>query len=315
MKAIVINRYGNTEVLEYQDLEKPTIKADQLLIQVYASSINPVDWKLRQGQVQLLSGFNFPRVLGSDLSGVVVEVGSQVTKFRPGDEVYTFLNPLMGGAYAEFVAVCETDVARKPQNLTHLQAAAIPLAGLTALQALRNLGEIEAGQRILINGASGGVGTLALQIAKAFNTEVTGVCSGKNLELIKSLGADMTLDYMQTDFTQQPILYDIIFDAVGVKSFSECESILQPNGIYISTLPSFDNVLPVVTSWLFPGKKAKLILSQPRVKDLDSLRDLIESQKIRPVIDRTYPLAEIAKAQLYSETGRVVGKVVIEITT
>ena len=259
MKAVVFDRYGSVEVLQYRELSKPTIKPDQLLVRVSASSVNPVDWKIRQGHVQLLSGFNFPRIVGSDISGVVEEIGREVTKFQPGDEVYTFLNPLTGGACAEYCAVPESAAAIKPQNITHTEAATVPIAGLTALQALRDLGEIQAGKKVLINGASGGVGIFAVQIAKAMDAVVTGVCSAKNRDFVKNLGADFVLDYAEVDFTKQTEKYDIILDAVGKKTFAECENVLQTDGVYISTLPSFDNLVPMFISWFVPGKKAKSI--------------------------------------------------------
>ncbi|MEO6862865.1 MAG: NAD(P)-dependent alcohol dehydrogenase [Microcoleus sp.] len=313
MKAVAFDRYGSPEELQYRELEKPIAKSNELLVRVRASSVNPVDWKIRQGHLQLLTGFNFPRIVGSDISGVVVEVGREVTKFQPGDEVYTFLNPISGGGCAEYAVVPESSAAFKPKNITHAEAAAVPIAGLTALQALRDLGEIQTGKKVLINGASGGVGIFAVQVAKAMNAEVTGVCSAKNREFVKGLGADFVLDYAEIDFTQQPIKYDIILDAVGTKTFAECENVLQPEGVYISTLPSFDNLLPMLTSWFLPGKKAKFILANANPADLEILRDLIESDKVEPIVDRTYSLPEVAAAHTYSETGRAVGKIAIAI--
>lgn len=313
MKAVVFDRYGSVEELQYREMEKPTIKPNQLLVRVRASSVNPVDWKVRQGQLQLLSGFNFPRIVGSDISGVVVEIGREITKFQPGDEVYTFLNPMTGGACAEYASVLESATAIKPQNMTHAQAAAIPIAGLTALQALRDLGKIQAGNKVLINGASGGVGTFAMQIAKAMNAEVTGVCSAKNANLVNKLGADFVLDYAEVDFTKSSQKYDIILDAVDTKTFNECEKVLQLEGVYISTLPSFDNLAPMFLSWFVPGKKAKLIVANANSSDLVTLRDLIEAGKVEPVIDRTYSLEAVAAAHTYSKTGRTVGKIAIAI--
>jgi len=313
MKAVVFDRYGSVEVLQYRELSKPTIKPDQLLVRVSASSINPVDWKIRQGHLQLLSGFNFPRIVGSDISGVVEEIGREVTKFQPGDEVYTFLNPLTGGACAEYCAVPESAAAIKPQNITHTEAATVPIAGLTALQALRDLGEIQAGKKVLINGASGGVGIFAVQIAKAMNALVTGVCSAKNRDFVNNLGADFVLDYAEVDFTKQTEKYDIILDAVGKKTFAECENVLETEGVYISTLPSFDNLVPMFLSWFVPGKKAKSIVANANNSDLGILRELIESGKVEPIVDRTYSLAEVAAAHAYSETGRAVGKIAIGI--
>lgn len=313
MKAVAFDRYGSAEELQYRELEKPIAKSNELLVRVRASSVNPVDWKIRQGHLQLLTGFNFPRIVGSDISGVVVEVGREVTQFQPGDEVYTFLNPLTGGACAEYAVVPESSAAIKPKNITHAEAAAVPIAGLTALQSLRDLGQIHAGNKVLINGASGGVGTFAVQVAKAMNAEVTGVSSTKNIEFIKSLGADCVLDYAEVDFTQQPDTYDIILDAVGTRTFADCEKVLQPEGIYISTLPSFDNLAPMLTSWFLSGKKAKLIVANANTSDLGALRELIESDKVEPIVDRTYSLAEVAAAHAYSETGRAVGKIAIGI--
>ncbi len=313
MKAVVFDRYGGVEVLQYREVEKPTIKPDQLLVHVLASSVNPVDWKIRQGHLQLLSGFNFPRIVGSDISGVVVEVGLDVTKFKPGDEVYTFLNPLTGGACAEYCVVPESVASIKPKNITHAQAAAVPIAGLTALQALRDLGEIQAGKKVLINGASGGVGIFAVQIAQAMNAEVTGVSSARNSDLVHDLGANFVLDYTKTDFTQQAQKYDIILDAVGNKTFAECEDVLETEGVYISTLPSFDNLAPMFVSLFMSGKKAKLIVANANNSDLGILRELIESGKVDPIVDRTYSLEEVAAAHTYSETGRAVGKIAISI--
>ncbi|NJK66070.1 MAG: NAD(P)-dependent alcohol dehydrogenase [Microcoleus sp. CSU_2_2] len=313
MKAVAIDRYGSVEELHYRELEKPTIQPDQLLVRVRASSVNPVDWKIRQGHLQLLSGFNFPKIVGSDISGVVVEVGRDVTKFQPGDEVYTFLNPLNGGACAEYCAVPESAAAIKPQNITHAEAAAVPISGLTALQALRDLGEIQAGKKVLINGASGGVGTFAVQIAKAMNAEVTGVCSATNRDFVNNLGADFVLDYAEVDFAKQAQKYDIILDAVSTKTFAECENVLQVEGVYISTLPSLDNLPPMFLSLFVPGKKAKIIVANANTKDLGMLRELIESDKVEPIVDRTYSLQEVAAAHAYSETGRAVGKIVIVI--
>ncbi|MCW6053753.1 NAD(P)-dependent alcohol dehydrogenase [Lyngbya sp. CCAP 1446/10] len=313
MKAVAYDRYGSAEELQYRELSKPIAKSNELLVRVRASSVNPVDWKIRQGHLQLLTGFNFPRIVGSDISGVVVEVGSEVTKFQPGDEVYTFLNPIAGGACAECAVVAESSAAFKPKNITHEEAAAVPIAGLTALQALRDLGEIQAGKKVLINGASGGVGMFAVQVAKAMNAEVTGVCSAKNRDFVKGLGADFVLDYAEIDFTQQPQKYDIILDAVGTKTFAECEKVLQSEGVYISTLPSLDNLAPMLTSWFLSGKKAKFILANPNPDDLGFLRELIESEQIEPIVDRTYSLSEVAAAHVYSETGRAVGKIAIAI--
>ncbi|BAZ26915.1 alcohol dehydrogenase zinc-binding domain-containing protein [Kalymmatonema gypsitolerans NIES-4073] len=312
MKAVVIREYGSPEVLQYQEVEPPKIKPDQLLVKVRATCVNPVDWKIRKGMLKLITGNKFPMILGFDLSADVVEVGSQVTRFKPGDAIYGNVG-LLGGAYAELAAVPEKSVALKPTNMTYEEAASVPVAALTALQALQDLAHIQVGQTVLINGASGGVGTFAVQIAKALGAEVTAVCSTKNIELVKSLGADRVIDYSQQDFTQGTAQYDIILDAVAKQSFSSCKQVLKPNGIYVNTLPTPETIVQSVLTAFIPGKKAKFILETPRSQDLLYLKELIEAGKIRSVIDRTFPLQELAAAHAYSESERAVGKIAIAV--
>ncbi len=315
MKAIAINRYGSAEVLRYAEVEEPKIKPDQMLVKVYATSVNPVDWKIRNGWLKIFTGNKFPISLGFDLSGEVVAVGDRVTQFKPGELVYADLDSPPGGAYAEYAAVPEGNAALKPTNITHEQAAAVPLAALTALQALRDQGQIKQGDKVLINGASGGVGSFAVQIAKVLGAEVTAVCSQKNIELVKSLGADRVIDYTQQDFTQEPAQYDIIFDVVGKQSFSRCKNILKWNSVYISTLPTADSLLQGFLTTFIPGKKARVILRKASGKDLAYLKDLIEAGKIHSVIDRTYPLSEVVAAHTYSETEHAAGKIVITVSS
>ncbi|MGK7947638.1 MAG: NAD(P)-dependent alcohol dehydrogenase [Xenococcaceae cyanobacterium] len=312
MKAIIIDRYGSADVLQYREVEQPKIKPTELLVKVRAASVNPLDWKVRQGMLKVLMNNKFPKILGADLSGEVVEIGNQVTRFQLGDEIYASL-PSSSGSYAEFVAVAEKLAAPKPTNITHSEAGVIPLTAMTALQALRNLGKIKAGYKVLINGASGGVGIFAVQIAKANDAEVTGVCSQKNSELVKSLGCDRTIDYNQQDFTQDTTQYDIVFDAVAKSSFWQCKNILKPEGIYISTLPSLSNFGAILATAIFSRQKAKLIIFQPNSQDLLDLKELIETGKLRPIIDRTYSLSELAQAHKYSESQRTAGKISIVI--
>lgn len=313
MKAAIIDRYGAPEVLQVAEVAQPEIKPDQLLVKVAASSINPIDWKMRKGMLKILTGNKFPIILGFDVSGEVITVGSQVTQLQPGQLIYTRLSQLTGGAYAEYAPVSEKVAALKPTNLSHEEAAAVPLAGLTALQALRDQGQLKAGQRVLINGASGGVGTFAVQIAKVLGADVTGVCGSRNLDLVKSLGADSVLNYAEQDFTKGATQYDIVFDVVGNRSFSECKAVLQPQGIYVTTQPFPANFLQSFLTSLLPGQKYKVILLKSNRADLMYLKEQIEAGKIRSIIDRTYPLSEIAAAHAYSETERAVGKIVITI--
>jgi len=310
MKAVVIRRYGATDVLQYEELAQPSIKPDQLLVRVNASSVNPIDWKTRKGMLSFMTGKNFPMILGFDVAGEVVAVGSQVTRFQVGDAIYGSTK-FPGGAYAEFAAIPENLAALKPTNLSYEEAATVPLAAMTALQALRDLGHILPRQKVLINGAAGGVGMFAVQIAKALDAEVTGVCSTRNLEFVKSLGADRVIDYTKQDFTAEKILYDIIFDAVAKRSLTNCKQVLKPNGVYITTLPTPEVVIQGVLSTLLPGQKAKLIMEKPNAQDLVDLKELIESGKVRTVIDRTYLLQELAAAHAYSESERAVGKIAI----
>ena len=312
MKAVVIRRYGAADVLQYEDVEQPKIKPDQLLVKVHATSVNPIDWKIRKGMLRIVTGRKFPIILGGDVSGEVVEVGDRVTGFKPGDPVFANLG-LWGRAYAEFVTVPGKLAVLKSEKITHEQAAAIPGAALTALQALRKQGRIHQGNSVLINGASGGVGSFAVQIAKALGAEVTGVCSTKNVEFVKSFGVDCVIDYTQQDFTRNTAQYDIIFDAVGKRSFSSCQPALKPRGVYVTTLPTLECFVQTTLTTFIPGKKARLVALKPNSEDLSYLKDFIETGKIRPAVDRTFTLSKIADAHRYSETEHARGKIVITV--
>ncbi|NEO27934.1 MAG: NAD(P)-dependent alcohol dehydrogenase, partial [Kamptonema sp. SIO4C4] len=295
MKAVTIAQYGSPDVLQYQDVETPQATGDRLLVRVKASSVNPIDWKIRAGYLKLLTGRQFPLYLGLDVSGVVEAVGETVTRFQPGDEIYACLEvkPKQAGTYAEYTTVPEFLAAHKPTNLSHLETATVPLAAMTALQALRNQGKVQSGQQVLINGASGGVGSFAVQIAKTLGAQVTGVCSTRNLETVRSLGADQVIDYTQTDFTQNASPYHCIFDTVAKRSFWDCRRVLTPQGHYITTLPMPDTLILGAIGKLLPWQKAHTIILQPKASDLETLKTWIEAGKIRPLIDRTFPLTEI----------------------
>jgi 2-desacetyl-2-hydroxyethyl bacteriochlorophyllide A dehydrogenase len=313
MKAAVINRYGTPDVLQVGEVDVPLIQPNQMLVKVFATSINPIDWKMRRGMLSFATGNKFPIVLGFDVSGEVVQVGERVTRFRLGDLIYAQMNQLTGGAYADYAAVAESVAAAKPTNMSHAEAAAVPLAGMTALQGLRDQGKLDVGHKVLINGASGGVGTFAVQIAKALGAEVTAVCSSQNAELVRSLGADRVIDYAQQDFTQAAVKYDIVFDVVGNRSLAACQPVLQPKGVYVTTQPYPAQYFQSFLTRLIPGPQARVVLVKPNSDDLIYLKEQIEAGKIRSVIDRTYPLAEIAVAHTYSETGRAIGKIVITV--
>jgi 2-desacetyl-2-hydroxyethyl bacteriochlorophyllide A dehydrogenase len=313
MKAAIVYRYGNSEVLRIAEVDKPQIKPDEMLVKVYASSINPIDWKIRKGMLKILTGSVFPLILGFDVSGEVVEIGAKVSLFKVEDLVYARLDNLSGGAYAEYAAVSEKVAALKPINMTHEKAATVPLAAMTALQALRDEGNLKPGQKVLINGASGGVGIFAVQIAKILGAETIAVCSDRNQSLVSSLGADRVIDYNQQDFIGDTTKYDIIFDVVGNRSLIECKQVLKPDGVYITTQPTPGNYLKSLLTKIIPGQNSKVILLKSKRADLLYLKEQIEAEKIVTVIDRTYPLSEIAEAHAYSETGRVVGKIAIAI--
>lgn len=312
MNAIVINQYGKPEVLEQQEVPSPSLKSGQVLVKVNASSINPIDFKARQGDLKLFLTKKFPVILGHDLAGEVKESAAVSKRFKAGDRVYG-MNPFPNmGAYAEYIAVPEKYLSHTPRQLDDTQAAAVPLAALTALQALRDKAKVKKGRKVLINGASGGVGTFAVQIAKVLGAKVSGVCSTTNVELVRSLGADEVIDYKKQNFEELPEQYDAIVDAVGKSSFSKCKSILKPKGVYVSTMPNADLILGAGLS-LFTGLSAKALWVKPNIEDLNVLANYIDTGAIRPVIDKIYDYNEMREAQQQAETERTVGKRVIKM--
>ncbi len=312
MKATVIHRYGAPQVLVNQEIERPQIKADEVLVRVKAAAINPKDCLVRKGNFKIFTGNRFPMPLGEDIAGEVAEVGKNVKNFVVGQPVYGMINGWRTGAYAEFAKIKANELAPKPAKLSYQEAAAIPLAALTALQAIRDLGELQAGQKILINGCSGGVGVFALQIAKALEAEVTGVCSHRNVALSQSLGADRVIDYTQTDLLETEEKYDVFFDSFGNYHFSKVQKLLTPRGIYVTTLPKPRNIQQVFLN-PFRSQKNKLVVVKSKSQDLNYLNQLIEQGKLRSVVDRTYPLSQVQEAHTYVETKRAQGKVVLEI--
>lgn len=321
MKAIVYTKYGPPGVLQLQDVEKPMPNDDQVLVKVHAISLNPIDWHVRNGMLlaRLMTGAGLLRpkhtIPGADFSGRVEAVGRNVTRFQPGDEVFGRRAP---GGFAEYLCVSENPIAQKPANITFEQAAAVPVAAITALQSLRDVGQIQSGQKVLVNGASGGVGTFAVQIAKAFGTEVTGVCSTRNLDLVRSIGADRVIDYTRDDFTRTGQQYDLIVDNVGNHSVLDLARALRPKGICVSVGFSsigraFQNGLQKRFIPRAGGTKFGGIMARINHKDLALLKELMEAGKIVPVIDRCYPLREVPEAFRYAEEGRARGKVVVSL--
>lgn len=315
MKAIIYKKFGPPEVLQLSDVPKPTPKDNEVLIKNFATTVVKEEPDFRKSP-----GFNGiikPRnpILGQEFAGEIETVGKNVTRFKTGDQVFGFV---MFGAYAEYLCVPEDNaLVIKPNNMTYEEAASVPNGALTALPFLRDKGNIQHGQSVLIYGASGSVGTASVQLAKFFGTEVTGVCSTANLELVKALGADHVVDYTHEDFSKSGKNYDIIFDTVGKRSFADCKDSLTDEGIFLSTVPTPGMMLRA----LLPAKRGKklgflaagLRPVREKIKDLDFLRDLLEAGQFKAVIDREYPLDEIAEAHRYVETGHKKGNVVIRV--
>jgi NADPH:quinone reductase-like Zn-dependent oxidoreductase len=325
MKAIIYTEYGSPDVLQLEEVEKPAPKDNEILVKIYATTVTATECIFRKGEPffsRLFTGLTKPKIttLGEELAGEVEAVGKDVKLFKKGDDVFGTAGPGFG-ANAEYICIPEDGVLTiKPTNMTYEEAASSVDGFLTALPFLRDKGNIQSGQKVLINGASGSVGAAAVQIAKYFGAEVAGVCSASNLEMVKSLGADSVIDYTTEDFTKNGETYDIIFDAVGKLSFSRCKSSLKENGIFLEAgigLAIFPQIL--LTS-IIGGKKAKIATTglrpaSERTKDLIFLKELIETGKIKPVIDRRYPLEQIAEAHRYVDKGHKKGNVAIIVAT
>jgi NADPH:quinone reductase-like Zn-dependent oxidoreductase len=313
MKAAVIYEYGSPDVFRIEEIGKPVLKKHEVLIKVHAASVNPVDWKQRQGWHRLFLKAKFPVVLGYDVSGEIVECGSNVKKFLIGDHVYTRLTRRFGGAFAEYVAASEETLAIKPANLTWEEAAAVPLAGITALQALRDKCRLREGESILVIGAAGGVGHFALQIAKNMGASVTAVCSGRHQKMMDELKPDHYIDYTKTDYKKQSGKFDVVFDAAGVESYITCRRLLRPGGRYLTTLPRPKILIHKVIS-LFTSKKIKTLLMISNGADLDILSGMISNNQLRIFIDSIYPLGKIADAHRRAEEYATEGKIIIKIS-
>jgi NADPH:quinone reductase-like Zn-dependent oxidoreductase len=319
MKAIVYEKSGSGDALKLEDFEKPVPKDDEVLIKVRAASVNPLDYHLLRHPFlrRIISARSKVKIAGRDVAGQVEAVGRNVTQFKAGDEVFGACS----GSFAEYACARESALAMKPANVSFEQAASSPVAGLTALQGLRDKGKIQPGQKILINGAAGGVGTFAIQIAKSFGAEVTGVCSTRNVEMVRSIGADHVIDYTREDFTSSGQHYDFILDLVSNHSFSEHKHALTPNGIYIGAgmVGLHGSMIRVLTSRItelvlspFVSQRFVSLLAKLKSEDLNAIGTLIEAGKVTPVIDRCYNLSETAEAVRYVEEGHARGKVIID---
>ncbi|SNT63766.1 NADPH:quinone reductase [Streptosporangium subroseum] len=328
MKAFVLRSYGSPDMLDLTDIDRPVPGDDEVLVRVRATSVQPYDWHLMRGEPYISRlmgggpGLRKPKIsiLGADIAGQVEAVGKAVTEFRPGDEVFAM--PKQGG-FAEYACVREAELAPKPKNLSFEQAAAVPMAAGTALLGLRDEGRIQPGQKVLVNGASGGVGTFAVQIAKALGAEVTGVCSGRNTDMVRSIGADKVIDYTTEDFTQNGQHYDLLLDAAGSRSVSACRRVLTPKGTYVVVggpgsrwLQPVGHVVSALATSPFVSQRttlADVVRCTETRQNLLTLTELIEDGKITPVIDRGYSFEEIPAAVRYMEEGHASGKVVIAV--
>ncbi len=322
MQAIEYAQYGAPEVLNLNQVTKPSPKSNEVLIRVYATTVTAADLMMRTGKPfigRLYTGLKGPKrtILGFEFAGEVVETGNGVTLFKTGDKVFGGTTTL--GCYAEYVCVSENDVlTTMPENISYEEAAPVNGSAITVMNFLKGLGKIQKNQKILINGASGGLGTYAIQIAKHFGAEVTGVCSTNNVALVKSLGADNVIDYTKEDFTKNGEQYDLIFDTVGKSSFSACKNSLTKNGLYLSAVLDFRLFLQMVWTSIFGGKKAKssatgMLPVQERLNYFMELKELLRTAKIKTVIDIAYPLAQVAAAHTYVEGGHKKGSVVISV--
>jgi NADPH:quinone reductase-like Zn-dependent oxidoreductase len=323
MKAMVYHNYGSPDVLRLEEIQKPTPSDDEVLVKVHAASANAKDWRLLRADpflVRLMGGGLLKpknKILGSDIAGRVEAVGRNVKQFQPGDEVFGDTADCGLGGFAEYVCARENALALKPASMTFEEAAAVPLAAVSALQGLRDKGQIQPGQKVLINGASGGVGTFAVQIAKSFGAEVTGVCSTRNLDMVRSIGADQVIDYTQEDFTKSGQRYDLILAVNGYHTIFDYKRALSPKGIYVMVGGSMAQMFQAMLlgPWIsmMGSKKMGILSAKANKKDLAFMKELLEAGKVVPVIDRRYPLSEVADALRYLEEGHAQGKVVITV--
>jgi NADPH:quinone reductase-like Zn-dependent oxidoreductase len=323
MKAIVYHNYGSPDVLKCEEIEKPAAGDGEVLIKVRAASVNPLDWHFMRGApyfVRMMTGLRKPKIarLGVEVAGQVEAVGGNVTQFKPGDEVFGSCR----GAFAEYVCTFERALVAKPDNVTFEQAASVPVAAITALQGLRDKGRIQPGRKVLINGAAGGVGTFAVQIAKSFGADVTGVSSTGNVDMVRSIGADRVVDYTQEDFTRSGQRYDLIFDTVGNHSLSAYRRVLNPKGTYVAVggpagrwFDPMADLIKMLALSPFVSQKLAMVLAKLSKEDLTVVRELMMSGKVTPVIDRRYRLSEVPEAIRYLEAGHARGKVVIAMAS
>jgi NADPH:quinone reductase-like Zn-dependent oxidoreductase len=315
MKAVQMAGYGASDILQVVERERPTPSAGRYLIEVHAASVNPIDWKLRQGALRSYMWPRLPLVPGFDISGTVAEAGPGATRWQVGAPVYARIDALFGGAYAQYALVGESALAHKPKNLSDVEAAAVPLAGVTALQALRNDGGLQRGQHVLVVGGSGGVGHFAVQIAKLMGAHVVASCSTPNVAMLHALGADEVIDYRVESYRRGPAAYDVILDTAVSSPFRTFAPLLGPRGRYVAATPSPELFLRAPLLLLGSRRRIKFVMLKVSGADLEQLTGWIEAGQLRPVIDRVYPLSQAAAAHAQAEQGHVRGKIVLDLQT
>lgn len=314
MKAVIAKDFGDSDILKTAERQVPDIQPDELLIRNYASSVNPLDWKILQGEFKNMYAIEFPFTPGHDFAGEVIRIGKDVTRFQKGDKVYGMVETQKSGTYAQYIAVSATHAVHMPQKLSYTEAAAIPLTAMTAYTALVTKGRLKGGDDILVNGASGGVGVMAIQLAKALQAgKITGVTSEENIDLVKSIGADRVINYEKQQFVDEEEIYEIVFDTIGNTSFLASRKILEPKGKFISTIATTWTMIFGFLTSLYSGRKCLYFFVSPNGKTLKTISKFVEDGKVQPVIDKTYKLADVEDAFEYSQTGKAKGKIAIEI--
>lgn len=315
MKAAITTAYGSSDVLNVEEVAIPTIGSDEILVEVKAASINPLDWKIRSGELKMMTGKIAPKILGSDYSGIVTQIGADINNLKVGNEVFGMVNGMKvkEGSHAEFIRVKENDIWIKPKNIEFEEAAAIPLVALTAHKALIEIAQLTRDSHVLINGCAGGVGSVAVQIAKSLGSEVSGICSTNNLEFAKSLGADHVIDYKTENVLENPASYDVIFDTVGNLNYSKSKKILKPGGLYVTTAVTVPAMLFGTFLNLFRQKKAKLVMNSPNSKTLSEIKAMVEKNQVRGHVSKVFKLEDVREAHDLSERGGFNGKLVLKM--
>jgi NADPH:quinone reductase-like Zn-dependent oxidoreductase len=318
MQAIIINSYGGAEVMKLQEIEAPKPGRSEVLVKVHAASVNPIDWKVRRGDLKLFLSKKFPKVTGVDFAGVIEQVGASVKNFKPGDAVFGMANPIKSryGSYAQYVIAESNCIASKPDELSFVDAASLPVAALTALKSLKDMIGVRPGQSVLINGASGGVGTFAVQIAKVIGAKIYATCSASNLDFVRELGADQVYDYKTVALDQLKEKFDGVFDASAKLSLSQAKQLVKRGGTFVTTVPSPESSLAILISMVLPVLKVRLVIASSGTRvpeELTELAQLVISGKVQPIIAQTIELADVPAAHQQSEKGHARGKTVIQI--